>query len=43
MKFNEIFPEFAAGKPIHRKAWSAYSKIPVHRKPPWKDSCFDEC
>lgn len=27
MKFNEIFPEFAAGKPIHRKVWSAYSKI----------------
>lgn len=27
MKFNEIFPEFAAGKPIHRKVWSAYSEL----------------
>lgn len=27
MKFNEIFPEFEAGKPIRRKSWSANAYI----------------
>ena len=27
MKFNEIFPEFEAGKPIRRKSWPANAYI----------------
>lgn len=27
MKFNEIFPEFEAGKPIHRKSWPLNRRI----------------
>lgn len=27
MKFNEIFPEFEAGKPIRRKAWNRTRRI----------------
>ena len=27
MKFNEIFPEFEAGKPIRRKAWNRTSRL----------------